>query len=152
MRRLRSRAALSVHPSQKLHRFDEKPFIFFVAKQPTPYSGGMFAFRNPDILPQSKWYASPHRTSGRSETQLHSTRAVFAPCRLLCENRKVATAGNQVRDLRGVLFAPESGQVQCNTDVRFGPNADIALFNETPALQPGSGTVLCAHSSTQNAE
>src|SRR5215831_17709243 len=47
---------------------------------------------------------------------------------------------------------PKADRCSATTDVRFGPNADIALFNETPALQPSLGTVLCAHSSTQNAE
>jgi hypothetical protein len=52
-----------------------------------------FAFRNRDTLPQSKWNASSRRTSGRSETQFHSTRAVYTPCRFprfvtaLCSHR-----------------------------------------------------------------
>jgi len=43
-----------------------------------------FAFRNRDTLPQSKWNASSRRTSGRSETQFHATRAVYTPCRSPC--------------------------------------------------------------------
>jgi len=61
-------------------------------------------------------------------------------------------AGSRTGEGDEAFAEPCCADFSATTDVRFGPNADIALFNETPALQPSLGTVLCAHSSTQNAE